>query len=80
MKARSAWDASDMTAKEVLETVAAMPCGDWLKIQTGIADLLAASFSEGERSEIREALTQAETEFAQGEGLSRAEMNRHFGL
>ena len=69
-----------MTAKEVLETVASMPSEDCLEIQTGIAELLAARFSGDETAGIREALTEAEAEFARGEGLSSDEMRRHFGL
>lgn len=69
-----------MTAEEVIETVAAMPSEEWLKIQSGIAELVAARFSEGERNEIGEALAEAEAELARGEGLSGEEMRRHFGL
>jgi len=69
-----------MTAKEVLESVAAMPAADWIEIQSGIAEMLAARFSAGEISEVREALAEAEGEFARGEGLSGDEMRRHFGL
>ena len=67
-----------MTAKEVLERVAAMPAADWMEIQSGIAEMLAARFSAGEISEVRDAL--AEAEFARGEGVSGDEMRRHFGL
>jgi hypothetical protein len=69
-----------MTAEEVLESVAAMPSEEWLKIQSGIAELLAARFSNGETAEICEALAEAEAEFGRGEGLSGAEMRRHFRL
>lgn len=69
-----------MTAQQVLETVAAMPTEDWMKIQSGIAEMLADRFSAVETSEIREALSEAEAEFARGEGLSEDEMRRHFGL
>jgi hypothetical protein len=67
-----------MNAQEVLATVAAMPSEDWMKIQAGIAELLAARFSSGETDEIRAAL--AEAEFARGEGHSDIELRRHFGL
>jgi hypothetical protein len=69
-----------MTVKEVLENVAAMPSEEWLKIQSGIAELLAARFSAEETSEIRQSLAEAEGEFAQGEGIASAEMRRRFGL
>ena len=69
-----------MTTKEVLETVAAMPSEEWMKIQSGIAEMLATRFSTMETSEIREALTEAEAEFARGEGMDGEEMRRHFGL
>lgn len=69
-----------MTAQEVLESVATMPCEDWMKIQSGIAEMLSARFSDGEKSEIGEALAEAEAELARGEGLSSADMRRHFGL
>ncbi len=44
------------------------------------ARLHSVRFSTAEIMEIREALTEAETEFDRGEGLSNAEMRRHFGL
>ena len=69
-----------MTAKEALENVATMPSDEWLKIQSGIAEMLAARFSEEETSEIREALAEADGEFARGEGIGIDEMRRHFGL
>ena len=69
-----------MTAKEVLENVATMPAADWMEIQSGIAEMLAARFSADERAEIRSALAEAETELDRGEGLSGDEVRRHFGL
>lgn len=69
-----------MTPKEVLENVAAMPAADWMEIQAGIAEMLAARFSAGEIAEVRDALAEAETELDRGEGLSGDEMRRHFGL
>ena len=51
-----------------------------MKIQSGIAEMLADQFSTEETSEIRDALSEAETEFARGEGFSEDEMRRHFGL
>ena len=69
-----------MTAEEVIKAVAGMPSEEWLKIQAGIAQLLAARFSQAETAEITEALGEAEAEFDRGEGLSGDEMRRHFGL
>lgn len=69
-----------MTAKEVLETVAGMPSEEWLKIQTGIAEMLVARFSSEDTLEIREALAEAELQFARGEIIDSAEMRRRFGL
>ncbi len=69
-----------MTTKQVLETVAAMPSEEWMKIQSGIAEMVAARFSAGENAEIREALAEAEGEFARGEGIGSEEMRRRFGL
>jgi hypothetical protein len=57
-----------------------MPAEDWMKIQSGIAEMLADRFSAAETSEIREALSEAEAEFARGGGLSEDQMRRHFGL
>jgi hypothetical protein len=37
-----------MPAKEVLEAVAAMPSEEWMKIQAGIAELIAGNFAEDE--------------------------------
>jgi hypothetical protein len=69
-----------MTTKEVLETVATMPSEEWLKIQSGIAEMLTARFSTDETFEIREALKEAEAEFARGESIGGGEMRRRFGL
>jgi hypothetical protein len=69
-----------MTAKEVLENVATMPSEEWLKIQSGIAEMLAARLSADETSEIHEALAESEAEFARGEGIGSDEIRRHFGL
>jgi hypothetical protein len=69
-----------MTADEVLENIAAMPSEDWLKIQSGIAEMLAARFSDEETFEIQEALAEADEEFARGEGIGIAEMRRCLGL
>ena len=71
---------SAMTADEVIETVAAMPSADWLKIQAGLAEMVASRISGDEVSEIRAALAEADAEFARGEALSGAEVRRQLGL
>jgi len=73
-----AWQgAPAMNAQEVLATVAKLPSEEWMKIQSGIAEMLAARFSEGETTEIREALAEAEAEFARGEGMN---LNEAMGM
>jgi len=69
-----------MTAQEILQTVATMPCEDWMKIQSGIAEMVSARFSEGETAAIHDALAEAESGLARGEGYSSEDMRRHFGL
>jgi hypothetical protein len=69
-----------MTAKEVLKTVALMPSEDWMEIQSGIAEMLTARFSDSEKSEIHEALTEADAEFDRGEGVVGDEIRRQLGL
>ena len=69
-----------MTTQELLEAVAAMPSEEWMKIQSGIAKMLAARFSEQDVAEIHQALAEAEAEFARGEGIESEEMRRRFGL
>ena len=71
---------SAMTADEVIETEAAMPSADWLKIQAGLAEMVASRFSGDEVSEIRAALAEADAEFARGEAISGAEVRRQLGL
>jgi hypothetical protein len=52
-----------------------------LKIQSGIAEMLAARFSEEEKTcGIEEALAEADGDFATGEGISIDEMRRRLGL
>ena len=69
-----------MTAEEVIETVAAMPREDWLKIQAGIAEMFTARLAPEEASEIQDALAESDAEFARGEGLTGAEVRRRLGL
>ncbi len=69
-----------MTAAEVIETVAAMPREDCLKIQAGIAEIFASRFSPEEVADIRDALTEADAEFERGEGLTSAEVHAKLGL
>jgi len=69
-----------LNAQEVLAAFAAMPSEEWMKIQFGIGELLAARFSRAETSVIREALAEAEAEFARGDVLREGDVRRHFGL
>ena len=69
-----------MTAKEVLEAVAAMPSEEWMRIQSGIAEMIVSRLSDEETAEIHEALTEAETQFAKGKGVGGQEVRRLFGL
>jgi hypothetical protein len=69
-----------MTAEQALGTAAAMPAEDWLKIRSGIAGLLAANFSGGERTEIESALAQAQAEFSRGEAIGIQDLRRYCGL
>ena len=57
-----------------------MPSEDWLKIQAGIAEMYAARFSADEVSDIRDALAEADAEFARGEALTGAEVRRQLGM
>ena len=57
-----------------------MPSEDWLKIQAGIAEMFTGRFSTEEVSEIRDALAEADAEFARGEALNGAEIRRPLGL
>jgi hypothetical protein len=69
-----------MTAEEVLKTVAGMPQEDWVKIRRGLADMISARFTSGEREEIHLALAESEAEFGRGEGLDETAARRHLGL
>ncbi len=69
-----------MNAQEVLAAVAALPSEEWMKVQTGIAEMLAARFSSEETSVIHEALSETEAEFARGDLLREGDVRRHFGL
>ena len=69
-----------MTADEVLATVAAMPSADWLKIQAGLAEMVASRFSHDDVSEIRTALAEADAEFARGEAMTGAQVRQQLGL
>lgn len=69
-----------MTAEQVLDELATMPQEEWVKVQAGIADMLAARFSSTEVAEIQGALAEAEAEINRGESLSGEAMRQHFGL
>ena len=69
-----------MSAGEILEKIREMPLEDWLRIQSGIAELLASSLSQGEREQIAEALQQADEDFAHARVSISDDLRRHFGL
>jgi hypothetical protein len=69
-----------VTTQGILEAVAALPSEEWMKIQSGIAEMLAARFAKNDAEEIGEALAVAEAEFARGEGIESGEIRRRFGL
>ena len=69
-----------MTADEVIATVAAMPSADWLKIQAGLAEMVASRFSRDDVSEIRPALAEADAELARGDAMTCPGVRRHLGL
>lgn len=69
-----------MTAQEILDQVAALPREDWVKIQTGIAELLIGQLDQNEISGIRNALQEAEAEYGRGEGMDSKTLRRHLGL
>jgi hypothetical protein len=45
-----------------------------------VLETVAGRFPADDVSEIQQALSEAEAEFARGEGFDEAEMLRHFGL
>ena len=59
-----------MTAAEVIETVAAMPREECMKVQAGIAELFVSRFSPADAAEIRDTLAEADAKFARGEKLT----------
>jgi len=69
-----------MTADQVIETVSRMPNADWLKIQAGLAGLIATRFSADEVSEIQAALDEAGAECERGDAMTGAEVRQGLGL
>jgi hypothetical protein len=69
-----------MTSEELLQAAATLPPEEWMKIQSGLADMICAQFSTAETSEIRAALAEAEAEFDRGEGLDLEAVKRWLGL
>ena len=69
-----------MTAQELLNQVAAMPREDWVKIQTGIAELLVGQLDQNEIFEIRNALQEAESEYGRDEGMDGKTLRQRLGL
>jgi len=69
-----------MTTKEVLNAVATLPSDQWAEIQNGIAELIAARFTDGEVNEIRMALKEAEADFQEGRSFTSDEIRSRLGL
>lgn len=69
-----------MSVEEVIARVAELPREEWGKVQSGIADLMAAELTSGDVAEVREALAAAEGEFRDGAGGSAEEVRKVFGL
>jgi hypothetical protein len=69
-----------MTAQQVLDVVANMQREDWMKIQCGIADMMAADFSPEEVAEIKTALDESDAEIARGEVLTSEQLRKQLGL
>ena len=69
-----------MTAEEVVETVAALPALDWLKIQSGLAEMVVTRFSASELTETCAALAEAEAEFTKGSSMTGAEDRVRLGI
>ena len=69
-----------MSTQEILETIKKLPVEDWIRIQSGLAEMLSSEFSEEEVADVAEALREADQDFTQGRVASSAEMRHHFGL
>jgi hypothetical protein len=69
-----------MTAQQVLDAVAGMEREDWIKIQCGIAEMMAADFSPEEETEIKAALAESEAEFERGGGMTIEQARKKLGL
>ncbi|CAN5304109.1 hypothetical protein BH20VER2_BH20VER2_04430 [soil metagenome] len=64
----------------MIEKIKQMPVEDWLRIQSGIGELLATSLSQAEVQEIDNALAEADEDAIAGRTIGSEEMRRHFGL
>ena len=69
-----------MSAGEILDQIKGMPVEDWLRIQSGIGQMLASTFSQNDVKEIAEALREADEDAANQRVASSDALRRHFGL
>jgi hypothetical protein len=69
-----------VSAGDILDQIRQMPIEDWLRIQSGIGELLASSVSEGEREDIGKALAEADDDISHGRVSTSPEVREHFGL
>lgn len=69
-----------MSAGEILDQIKDMPVDEWLQIQSGIGQMLASTFSQGDVKQIAEALREADDDVANGRVSSSDALRRHFSL
>jgi hypothetical protein len=68
-----------VSAGEILDQIKGMPVEDWLRIQSGIGQMLATTFSQNDVKEIAEALREAD-EDAANERVGSSALRKQFGL
>jgi hypothetical protein len=69
-----------VSAGEILDQIKGMPVEDWLRIQSGIGEMLASTFTQQDVKEIAEALREADEDAANQRVASSDALRRHFGL
>jgi hypothetical protein len=69
-----------VSAGEILNQIKQMPVEDWLRIQSGIGQMLASAFSQSDVEQIGSALREAEEDGENGRVATSDELRRHFGL
>ncbi len=73
-------DNEHVSAGEILDQIKDMPVEDWLRIQSGIGQMLASTFSQNDVKEIAEALREADEDAANERVASSDALRRQFGL